>query len=243
MRNVAIIIGRGGSKGFPGKNKFNVLGKPLMAYPILAALESKYIDYVYFSTEDDELKKIADVYGAKIIHRSEELADDKSLSEDVFLNAFWRITENHFFDIEYVALMFANAPCITGWMIDDMIKKLQVSDADSICTVSKYNMFSPYRARILDLDDVALNFINNDMITCNRDSGGDFYFYDCSCAIVKSSIFKKIAKQPGPQPWLGRYILSYIQSIPALDVDYEWQLGQVEYWLKKNNIVKENYLY
>ena len=53
----AILIGRGGSTGLPGKNIMKILGRPLMHYPILAALNSKYINNVYLSTDDNEIAK------------------------------------------------------------------------------------------------------------------------------------------------------------------------------------------
>ena len=33
----ALLIGRKGSKGFPGKNTYKVMGKPLCYYPSMAA--------------------------------------------------------------------------------------------------------------------------------------------------------------------------------------------------------------
>ena len=44
---MALLIGRGGSVGFPNKNVFPILGRPLMSYPLSAALHSKYIDEVF----------------------------------------------------------------------------------------------------------------------------------------------------------------------------------------------------
>ena len=38
---IAILIGRKGSRGFPGKNTYKVLGRPLCEYPLMAAKKSK----------------------------------------------------------------------------------------------------------------------------------------------------------------------------------------------------------
>ena len=40
---VALMIGRAGSTGFPGKNIMPVLGRPLAAYPLMAARASRYV--------------------------------------------------------------------------------------------------------------------------------------------------------------------------------------------------------
>ena len=47
----ALLIGREGSLGFPGKNLLNVLGRPLCSYPMIAATESKSVQRLYVSTD------------------------------------------------------------------------------------------------------------------------------------------------------------------------------------------------
>ena len=42
--NIAIMIGRAGSKGFPGKNLKKIYGKRLCEYPLIAAKKTKLID-------------------------------------------------------------------------------------------------------------------------------------------------------------------------------------------------------
>jgi CMP-N-acetylneuraminic acid synthetase len=41
----ALLIGREGSSGFPGKNVYPVLGHPLVAYPLMAARAALNADY------------------------------------------------------------------------------------------------------------------------------------------------------------------------------------------------------
>mgnify|MGYP001467318807 CR=1 FL=1 len=54
---VALMIGRAGSKGFPGKNTKKVLGKHLCEYPILACKKSKFVEKIYVSTDDVKIKR------------------------------------------------------------------------------------------------------------------------------------------------------------------------------------------
>ena len=56
---VALMLGREGSKGFPGKNIHPVLGRPMMSYPLLAAKSAKLVDEIYVSTDSDNIKNIA----------------------------------------------------------------------------------------------------------------------------------------------------------------------------------------
>jgi len=53
MNIVTIIPARGGSKGIPKKNIIDFCGKPLLAWSIKQALESKFSNEVFVSSDDD----------------------------------------------------------------------------------------------------------------------------------------------------------------------------------------------
>ena len=84
----AILIGRDKSKGFPGKNLFPVLGRPLMMYPLLAATNTKSIDDVYVSTDSKKIEEISRKYNVNIIARPDYLCTDEALGEDAFVHAY-----------------------------------------------------------------------------------------------------------------------------------------------------------
>lgn len=65
-RILAVIPARGGSKRIPRKNIKNLNGLPLLAHSIREALESKLIDRVIVSTDDEEIASIAVRYGADV---------------------------------------------------------------------------------------------------------------------------------------------------------------------------------
>lgn len=84
MKIYAIIPARGGSKGVPRKNVRLLQGKPLIAWTIEAAKNVGAIDRVYVSTDDDEIARVAESYGAEILKRPPELAEDLTLDLPVF---------------------------------------------------------------------------------------------------------------------------------------------------------------
>jgi len=61
---LAIVPARSGSKGLPGKNIRLLKGKPLLAYPILAAKTSKYISRVICSTDNNQIASLSIKFGA-----------------------------------------------------------------------------------------------------------------------------------------------------------------------------------
>jgi N,N'-diacetyl-8-epilegionaminate cytidylyltransferase len=78
MKIYAFIFARGGSKGVPGKNIKDMCGKPLIAYSIEIAKEIKSIEKIFVSTEDDNIATVAKEFGAEIILRPHNLAQDDS---------------------------------------------------------------------------------------------------------------------------------------------------------------------
>ena len=58
FKTICIIPARGGSKGLKLKNLRKVGGKPLIYYPIKAALKSGVCDEVFVTTDSLEIKKI-----------------------------------------------------------------------------------------------------------------------------------------------------------------------------------------
>lgn len=236
----ALLIGRKGSVGFPGKNLYPVLGRPLAFYPMNAAKSSKSVDKVYISTDCKDLMKLAQENNVEIIERPKELCTDEAKGLDAFIHGYGVIKEmnkNH--DIELVVLMFCNAPTILPEMIDKGIRVLRKNPGyDSAVTVSEYNMYSPIRARKIGKDGLLHPFVPFEVIgdpetfNCNRDSQGDVYFADVCVSVVRAYCLEKAEEGILPQKWMGKKIYPLVQW-GGLDVDYEWQLGQVEYWLKK----------
>jgi pseudaminic acid cytidylyltransferase len=86
MSSVAIIPARGGSKRIPRKNIRHFHGRPIIAYAIEAALDSKLFEEVMVSTEDKEISEIAIRHGATIpFRRCDQTADDYAGTVDVLL--------------------------------------------------------------------------------------------------------------------------------------------------------------
>ena len=84
MSSICIITARGGSKRIPRKNIREFLGKPMLAYAIEAALASGVFDEVMVSTDDEEIARIAKLYGATVpFMRSAETSGDFATSAAV----------------------------------------------------------------------------------------------------------------------------------------------------------------
>ena len=74
---VGVTPARGGSNGVPRKNIRPLAGKPLIAWTIETALESKLLDRYLVSTEDPKIAEVARRCGAEVLERPKNLATDE----------------------------------------------------------------------------------------------------------------------------------------------------------------------
>ena len=241
---VALMLGREGSEGFPGKNTHPVLGRPMMSYPLLAAKSATLVDEIYVSTDSDNIKNIAQEHGAKIIDRPLELATKEALGEDAYVHGFRCISEQLGAPPDLTVLLFCNAPTILAKTIDEGIRiLLEDPSLDSAVTVSAYNMWSPIRARKEGPDGLLLPFVpfeafgNLKAVNCDRDSQGDVFFADMSVSIVRSRCLEDLDFGVLPQRWMGRRIYP-LKQWGGCDVDYAWQVPSVEYWLREHGFTE-----
>lgn len=109
---IAIIPARGGSKRIPRKNLREFCGRPLISYSILAAKNSGMFDRVIVSTDDEQIRDIANQYGAETpFVRPEELANDYATTVPVINHAVsWM--QQHFGKVDHVCCIYATAPFI-----------------------------------------------------------------------------------------------------------------------------------
>ena len=140
MATIAIIPARGGSKGVPRKNLRLLADKPLIAYSILDAQEAISVDSVYVSTDDEEIATVSANYGAKIIHRPPELANDTASSESALIHALKQL-ENQAINPELLVFLQCTSPIRSGVDIDKAIAKLKAEKADSLLSVSPSHRF------------------------------------------------------------------------------------------------------
>ncbi|ABK60377.1 Acylneuraminate cytidylyltransferase [Clostridium novyi NT] len=132
---LAIIPARGGSKGIPHKNIMKIGEKPLIAYSIEAAKESKYIDYILVSTDDTCIKEVSLRYGAKVpFLRPDEISTDRAKSIDVVLHGIDYLKE-HNENFHYVILLQPTSPLRTSDDIDTAIESVIEANKDSLISV------------------------------------------------------------------------------------------------------------
>ena len=132
---VAIIPARGGSKRIPRKNIKNFFGKPLIAYSIQVALDSKLFDKIIVSTDDEEIATIAKQYGAEVpFLRPKELSDDFTGTNDVINHTLQFLNKNEQYD--FCCTLYATAPLLQKKYLLEGYEQLKKSDAINAFSVT-----------------------------------------------------------------------------------------------------------
>ena len=122
---VAIIPARGGSKRIPKKNIKDFYGKPLIAYSIETAIESKLFDKIIVSTDDKEIAIVAKKYGAEVQMRPKELADDYTGTGEVVKYVLNNLEDK----FDFSCTIYATAPLLQAKYLVEGLEKLKNSSA------------------------------------------------------------------------------------------------------------------
>ena len=139
MRSIAIITARGGSKRIPRKNVKPFMGRPMIAYAIAAALESKLFDEVMVSTDDAEIAETAKAHGAAVpFLRSAATANDFATTADVLNEVIAEYAKLGVVFDEFCCI-YPCVPLLTGELLCEAHEDFAASAADSLMPVVKYS--------------------------------------------------------------------------------------------------------
>lgn len=143
---LALIPARGGSKGIPRKNVMPIAGKPLIAYSIRHAQESRRIDRIVVSTDDAEIAEVSRQWGAEVpFLRPAEYAQDLSPDIDAFRHALLWLKENEGYAPEMVVHLRPPGPVRRVELIDAAIDLLAAHpEADAVRSV-RLALQTPYK--------------------------------------------------------------------------------------------------
>ena len=133
----AIIPARGGSKTIPKKNIKLLAGKPLIYYSIEHAKQSKKVDKVFVSSDDDQILKIAYQYGAKIIKRPDYLSGDITMPDTAIVHALLDIFKSENVIPQYVLMLQPTSPLRNIKNIDNAIKAVKSKNFNSSISAAR----------------------------------------------------------------------------------------------------------
>ncbi|MFN4113440.1 MAG: cytidylyltransferase domain-containing protein [Sphingomonadaceae bacterium] len=137
----AIIPARGGSKGVPRKNVLPLMGKPLLAHTIEAALASRHVARVAVSTDDPEIAAVARRFGAEVVDRPAEIAGDKASSEAALLHALDTLHPAGAPQPDLFVFLQCTSPLTRPEDIDALVEAFRREGADSAFLATRFYHF------------------------------------------------------------------------------------------------------
>ena len=219
---MCIIPARGGSKRISRKNVKPFLGKPMLAYSIRTAQESRLFDEIMVSTDDEEIAEVARQYGAKIpFMRSAEMASDYATTADVLKEVIEKYKELGQ-EFQNFCCFYATAPLVQNKDVVAAFERLQQSDFTCVYPVVQ---FSYPIWRCLDLaEDGTMtrhwpkyeNSRSQDLPKEYHDTG-TFYWY-------------KTEEWLAGHMKVGGIEVSEI-AIQDIDTETDWKLAEMKYRL------------
>lgn len=148
--NVAIIPARGGSKRIPQKNIKPFAGRPMISYPIRAALDSGVFDRVIVTTDSDEIAETAVACGAEVpFRRPETLSDDHTPTAPVLVHALETIAAAGT-PASYACCIYATAPFVQA---ADLVRGLEILKSAAATTAFSVTSFAFPIFRALKITD------------------------------------------------------------------------------------------
>lgn len=230
MSRIAIIPARGGSKRIPRKNIKDFCGKPILAYSIEAALQTKLFEEVMVSTDDSEIAEIAKQYGASVpFLRSKETANDFAILKEVLNEVLseYKIIGKRY---DEVCCILPTAPLVEADDISKSHEILEKKNCVSVIPVVKYS-YTIFRSLKIENGKLAMNWPENfpkrsqDLPEAYHDAGL-FYWYS------KQYFTEKIAGF-GENAYPYIFDEEKVQDIDTLD---DWKMAEVKYKKLKKSV-------
>ncbi len=189
MKILAIVPARGGSKGIPRKNIKSLAGKPLLAYTLETASQSRLIDTLIVSTEDEEIANVAASLGHPVpFMRSAELAQDFTPSVDVIVDI---VNTYKKMDVFYDAVMLLEPTCPFRRVeeINECVEIFKNKGTDSLITVKNVPaQFNPHWVFEDGGDSLLHKAIESDTVISRRQILPKAYARDGSVYITKADV-------------------------------------------------------
>ena len=225
MSNLAIITARGGSKRIPKKNIKEFCGKPIIAYSIEAALKSNVFSEIMVSTDSEEIKVVAEKYGAKVpFMRSEAASNDFATTSDVIEEVITRYQENGK-EFDFITCIYPTAPFVTADRIKDAWSKLEKNDnnADALVSVVKFS-FPPQRAFVIKNEIVEYQYPEYKLA---RSQDLEPIYHDCGqFYMCRTSEFLKHKALIVPRT--VPYIMPE-EEVQDIDTMSDWEIAEAKY--------------
>ena len=226
---LCVIPARSSSKRIKNKNIKSFLGKPIIAWSIEAAINSKCFDKVIVSTNSKKISKIANSYMAETpFLRSKKLSSDKTPMFSVIQDSIKQMIKRNY-KPDIVCCLFATAPLLNFNNIKKGLKLLLDKNKKFVLPVQPYSYPIQRALKINKKKHISManqktrNLRSQDLPNIYHDAG-QFYIGKAESFLREDEIF---SKNTFP------IFLNKFDTIDIDDLD-DWKLAEILFRFKKN---------
>ncbi len=233
MNILCVIPARGGSKRIPNKKLRSVCEKPLIAYSIESALCSKLCNKVVVSTDDSQIKQIAESLGVRVIDRPVDLALDASPIDDSLRHAISVLEKEEKFVPEAVVLLQANVPVRKSGEIDEAILKLK-NNPEFTSVATGYEVSQrPEWMKIVDKETGLIRPFMGKNDFYRKQDLPELYLLDGAIIVVRKEVLMKTVGVKKVHAYMGDKVAMIIHEPKyAVEIDEEADFGIAGYYLQ-----------
>lgn len=236
---IAVIAGQHEDKKFPGRNTFPLLSRPMMTYPILAALHAQHVDRTILTTDSEAMAQIAAGLGVSVLPRSPEVSGPAVRLADVILDAVTRAIPMLDAEPEAIVVLLCNAPTVTAGLIDHGVEILRRDPSlDAVVSVSLHNEFHPAHALTISEGGLVRPLGKEPEALSKKE---DAYFPDALLWVFRPRVFRTGDAHHSIPDWLVNWNAHRVFPLVHEgygDVDYIWQVPAVEEWLRRQGFTE-----
>jgi CMP-N,N'-diacetyllegionaminic acid synthase len=231
--NLAIVIARGGSKGFANKNLQHLMGRPLVAWTLEHALSSQRVDEVILSSDSPGILEVGRQMGVRVYERPAELASDSATVDAAARHGVLAWEAERGRQCRYAAILYGNIPLRPADLTDRALTKLIETEADSVQSVYPVGKNHPYWMKTLtgDFHD-RLGMYQPNHIYRRQDLPPVYMLDGGVIAVTRASLFRVVESEP--HAFLGCDRRGVVTSAgEVVDVDEEVDMIYAEALLKR----------
>jgi len=228
---LCVIPARGGSKRVPRKNIRDFCGKPIIAWSIEAAINSRCFDRIIVSTDDEEIASVSQRFGAEIpFMRPPQLADDYTGTTAVIAHAIqWQ--NSHGEAAGKVCCLYATAPFVQATDLQKGFDILESSGAEYAFSVTSYAFPIQRSIRIMADQRIEMfqpehfNTRSQDLEEAWHDAG-QFYWGRATAWLANKPIFSNDAAP----------VLMPRHRVQDIDTPEDWERAQLVFRLLNGEV-------
>lgn len=227
---LTVICARGGSRGIPRKNVKLLNGRPLIGYTIEQAKKFSLADRIVVSTDDKEIKRIAENYGVEVpFLRPARLATDRMSVVPVVIHAtreaekYWK---------EKYQIVVSLSPTGPLRAVDDIRRAVKIlvdtKNTNAVFSVTETDS-NPY-FNIYEINDEGYAVLSKKTgkAILRRQEAPRAFLQNGSIYVVR----KKILFEES-DPFEKRTRIYTMPKERSVDIDASWDFEWAEFLIKK----------